>query len=279
MMKQTTHSPGSASRSTQLATLAALVAVISLFTGISLSVISFNHNNRMAYSCWNHAISELGFPYASPMTWVFNGTVAISGLLFLPILYVLGMNLRMRSGYVAVGFGFVTFLALSAVGIFGLKQDLLHSQYVFSRYFRIHMALSGVFFLGWLATIATFTIAFCGRWKDSISRLMAIVGILSCLVFPTAMIASAYSHPTETALQQDLKDPAFRARLAAPTSAPILSPWLDSHRPHFWWQTFMEWCFAWSALLWFGTAIAFLWTKRREPVEYTSSASLPQRDR
>jgi len=275
MTKQTTRSLGSVSRSTWFATLAALVAVVSLFTGISLSVISFNHNNLMAYSCSNHAISELGFPYASPMTWVFNGAVAVGGLMFLPMLYVLGMNLRMRSGYVGVGFGFATFLALSGLGMFGLEQDFLHSQYVFIRYFRIHMALSGVFFLGWLATIAAFTIAFCGRWKESISRVMAIVGIISCLVFPTAMIVSIYSHPMETALQKDLTDPAFRARLAAPTSSPILSPWLDSHRPHFWWQAFMEWCLAWSGFLWFGTALVFLWTRPKEGVEFTPPTGCP----
>jgi hypothetical protein len=252
-------------RSIWLATLAAPLGVVLLIVGVFLSVISFDHNNANPYSCWNHVISELGFPYASPLTCVFNATVVVSSLLFLPMLYQLGTFLRTRLGYMAIGCGFVTFLALSALGVLGLRQDFLHSPYVFLRFFKIHMAIAGVFFLGWLATVTMLTIAFCGHWKDPLSRLMAIVGMVSFLVFPTAVVVSLSKHPMETALQKDLRDPGRLIQLNSPTSSPTLSPWLDSHRPSFWGQAFMEWCLAWSGLLWFCTASAFLWKKAKEP--------------
>src|ERR1700689_3130186 len=133
-------------RLTLVATVAALVSMVLWFMGISLAIISFNHSNAAPYSCWNHVISELGFPYASRLTWLFNGTLAISSLLLLPTLYTVGAYLRMRLANVAVGFGFVTCLALSSLGIFGLKQDFSHGPYVFLPFLRNHLIIADLFF-------------------------------------------------------------------------------------------------------------------------------------
>jgi hypothetical protein len=257
------HSFESMPRLTCLATIAAFISVVLWFVGISLAIISFNHNNAAPYSCWNHVISELGFPYASRLTWLFNGTLAIGGLLLLPTLWALGGYLRTRLGYVAAGFGFVTCLALSAVGMMGLKQDFLRAPYVFLRFLRMHLAVADIFFLAWLVTVTLFTVVFCRRWKDPASRPMALVGIICWLLYPTFFVVAFHANPMQAPLLKDLKDPAFRVLFNSPTSSSMLTPWLDSHRPPIWWPAALEWGLAWSMWLWYGTALIFLWLKAK----------------
>jgi hypothetical membrane protein len=250
-------------RVTMLATLAALMSAVLWFTGISLTIISFNHSNAAPYSCWNHVISELGFPYASRLTWLFNGTLAIGSLLLLPTLYAVGAYLRTRLGTVAVGFGFVTCLALSALGVFGLKQDFFRGPYTFLPFLKMHLVIADLFFLGWLVTVTLFTIIFYRRWNDPASRLIVLVGILSWVLYPIFLIVALHANPMQAALMKDLKDPAMRAMFKSPTSLPILSPWLDSHRSPIWWPAALEWALAWSIWLWHGAALVFLWMKTR----------------
>ena len=250
-------------RLTLIATIAALISVVLWVTGISLAITSFNHGNAVPYSCWNHVASELGFPYASRLTWLFNGTLVIASLLLVPTLYALGAYLRTRLGYVALGFGFFTCLAVSAIGMLGLKQDYLHAPYFFLRFLTMHLAVADAFFLGWLVTVTLFTIIFCRRWKDPAARPMAVVGILCWLLYPMFFIVAFYANPTGAALVKSLKDPAFRAIIDAPSSSPILSPWLDCHRPPIWWPAALEWMLAWSLLLWHGLALVFLWMKTK----------------
>ena len=258
-------------RLTLLATFAALIALVLWLTGISLAVVSFNHSNAAPYYCCNHVISELGFPFASPLTWLFNGTLAIAGLMLLPISYALGAHLRTRLGYVAAGFGILTCLAISGIGMLGLKQDFLHSSYVFMSFLKIHLAVADVFFLGWFLTVTLFTINFCRRWSDSVSRLMAFAGFINWPFYPALFAVAIYANPMQTPLLKDLKDPALRAMFFIPTSSPILSPWLDSHRPHIWWPAALEWGLAWSVLLWHGIALIFLWKKTKGAAKHSAT--------
>jgi len=250
-------------RLTLLATFAAFIGVVLWLTSIHFAVVSFNHNNTVPYSCWNHVASELGFPEASQLTWLFNATIAVAGLMLLPTIYALGVHLRTRLGYVAVGFGFFALLSISGVGMLGLKQDFSHSPYVFMRFIKIHLAIADAFFLGWLVTLTLFTIIFCRRWKDPVSVLMAFVGIICWLLYPVFFVVAIYANPMQAHLQKDLKDPTFRAMLDSPTSSSILSPWLDSYRPHIWWPAALEWSLFWSVLLWHGVALIFLWMKTK----------------
>jgi hypothetical protein len=252
---------------TWLAIIAALISVVLWVTGISLAIVSFNHSNTVSYSCWNHVISELGFPYASRLTWVFNGTVAVGSLLLLPTLYALGAQVQTRLGTVARGFGFVTCLAVSLVGMLGLKQDFLHGPYIFMRFLKIHLAISDVFFLGWLVAVTLFTIVFYRLWKDPAAWFMVVAGIISWLLYPLFLIVAIYANPMQAPLLKDLKDPAFRILLDSPTSSPFLTQWLDSHRPPIWWPAVLEWGLAWSMWLWFGAAVVFLWVKMRGMAE------------
>jgi hypothetical protein len=125
---------------------------------------------------------------------------------------------------------------------------------------------AGMLFGGWLVALTLFTIVFCRRWKDPASRFMAVVGIICWLAFPVTLFVLIHTNPSWAIIKQDLHDPAFRAVLEAPTSAPVLSPWLDSHRPRVWWATVFVMGLAAAVLLWLGLALIFLWMKtRREP--------------
>jgi hypothetical protein len=253
-------------RLTLLATISAVVGVAILFAGVSLAIVSFNHSNAMPYSCWNHFISELGFPGASQWTWLFNGTLVISSLLLLPALYALGKHLNTRLGYVAAGFGYAACLGACCLGLQGLNQDFSQTPYIFLRFLIIHVMFAAMFWDGCLVALTLFTIAFCRRWKDSASRFMALVGIICWLAYLATHFALIYANLLWAIIKKDLQDPAFRAVLKAPTSTPIWLPWLDSHRPRLWWPTVFEWGLASSVLLWLGLALIFLWMKtRREP--------------
>lgn len=237
-------------RLTWLATIAVLISAVLWVIGISLAIISFNRSNTVPYSCWNHVISELGFPYASRLTWVFNGTVAIGGLLLLPTLYALGAQLRTRLGTMAVGFGYVACLSVSAVGMMGLKQDFSHAPYIFLRFLKVHLAISDVFFLGWLVTVTLFTVVFYRRWEDPAARFMVVTGMISWSLYPVFLLVAIYANPMQAPLLKSLRDPAFRAIIEAPTSSAVLSPWLDCHRPRFIGRRF--WSGAWSGRCGFG---------------------------
>jgi hypothetical protein len=246
-------------RSIPLATSAFFIGVVLWFTGIPLATVSFDHHNAVPYSCWNHTISEFGFPFVSPLTWVYNGTLAIGSLMFLPTVYGVSARLGSRLAYVAGGTGFVACVALCGIGIFGLNQDVRRTPYVFVEFLRIHMTLANVFFLGCAVTVTLFTVAFCRRWKYPASRMMALVGIFGCFVYAAALTVVFHPNPTQVALLGDLRNPAFRALINSPSSASILTPWLDMHRPHIWWLAGMEWLWASSILLWLSAALAFLW--------------------
>jgi hypothetical protein len=215
-------------------------------------------------------ISELGFPFASPLTWVFNGAVAIASLTVLSVLHAVSAHLHTRLGYVAAGFGYAACLALSGMGVFGLRQDILRSPYLFIPFLRIHLALAGAFFWGWVVAVLLFTIIFSRRWKDSASRAMAIGGIICTLLYPAFVLSAICPDGMQLGLSKDFKTPAFRGILNSPSSAPLLSQWLDMHRPHIWRQAAFEWIWSWSILLWLGMALVFLWMKARETVERSS---------
>jgi hypothetical membrane protein len=253
-------------RLTLLATIAAVVAVAMLFAGVSLAIVSFNHSNAKPYFCWNHFISELGFPGASQRTWLFNGTMVISSLLLLPAVYALSKHLNTRLGYVAAGFGYAACLGACCLGLQGLNQDFSRTPYIFLRFLIIHSVFAAMLWDGCLVALTLFTIVFCRRWKDPASRFMVLVGTICWLAYLAIHFAAIYTNPTWAIIKKDLQDPAFRAVFKASTCAPILSPWLDSHRPRVWWATVFQWGLASSVLLWLGLALVFLWMKtRREP--------------
>jgi len=254
-----THTLNTVPRSISLATVAAFIGAVVWFAGTHIAMASFDSHQAVPYSHWNHVISELGFPFASPMTWAYNGTLAIASLTVLPILYALSGHLQTRLATIAARFGYCACVALSCVGIYGLRQDILRTPYLLTHFYRVHMAFATVFFLGWVIAVTLFAIVFSRRWQDPASRAMAIGGFVCALLYPAFAISAICGGPMQTALAADLKDPVFKTVLTSPTSGPLLTQWFDLHRPHIWWQASFEWIWAWSILFWLAMALAYLW--------------------
>jgi hypothetical membrane protein len=251
-------------RPTLLATVSAMIGAVVWFAGTHIAMVSFDRHQAIPYSHWNHVISELGFPFASPMTWMYNGALAIAGLMVLPIVYAISSHLQTRLGTIAARFGYCACVALSCVGIYGLRQDIFRAPYVLTPFYRVHMAFATVFFLGWVVAVTLFAIVFSRHWQDPASRAMAIGGFLCALFYPAFAISAIYPGPMQRALAADVRDPVFRTVLISPTSGPLLTQWFDLHRPHIWWQAAFEWIWAWSILLWLAMALAYLWMKGLE---------------
>jgi hypothetical protein len=244
---------------TRLAGFSALIGALLWFVGNSLAIASFNQSNAVPYSIWNHTISELGFPRASSTTWLFNATEVLVGLMLLPTYEALRRALSRRFGSIAAVCGFVTWLTLSAVGILGLKYDLVRTPYRPLPFLMRHNEVAAVFFLGWLATVALFTNIFIRRWRDPYCRLVASAGIACLLLPPIFLWVAVYADPMQASLKSDLREAAIWNGLVSPTSTAVLSPWWDSHRPRIWWPAVLEWSLAGSIFLWHGTALLFLW--------------------
>jgi len=248
-------------RQTLVGTLATLVGGVLWFTGISVAIVSFNHHQPFPYSVWNHTFSELGLPFASPLTWVFNGTVTITSLIVPFILCAVSAHLKTRLGNIAAGFGATACVALCCMGIFGLKQDMSRSPYLLLPFMSTHNALAGMFFLGWAVSVLLFALAFKRHWKDVASRIMTVAGVVCALLCPTFFLSAIYPSAVGRSLLQDFEEPAFRTVLTSPSSAPLLTQWWDRHRPHFWWPTTLESILICSVLVWLAMAMVFLWSK------------------
>jgi hypothetical protein len=188
-----------------------------------------------------------------------------------PTFYTLGKHLDTRLGYVAAGFGYAACLGACSIGLQGLNQDFSQTPYIFKRFLIIHAVFSGILWGCCLVALMLFTIIFCRRSKHPASRFMALV-VICWLGYLAIHFTLINANQMWAIIKKDLQNPAFRAMLKAPTSAPILSPWLDSHRPRIWWPTVFEWGLALSVLLWLGLALIFLWmkTRRGPPTPNTS---------
>lgn len=228
-----------------------LTGLVLLLGGLSSAMAAFNQNAALLpYSCWNHPISELGFPYASARTWMFNGGLAIGGLMFLPLYHALGALAPGGLGRAARVCGFLGGLSLSGLGMLGLREDVLQGPYSFVWFLGLHMVLAFVFFLACTAGITLFAIHFHRGGKAPWSRRMALAGMACALVYLTFLVVAVWPNPTHAALAKDLK-----ALLEAPpTTSPLLSLWFDSHRPPVLWPAVLEWLWAGVALIWHGIA-------------------------
>jgi hypothetical protein len=221
----------------QLAIMTAFAGAIFLFTGTFAAVISYNNLNTVPYSFANHFVSELGWTKASRTAWLFNWSLVVGAIAFLPMMIALGLHIRTRLGYVAVGFGLCAMLAASCIGVLPMGS------------LRPHLWAALIFFLAWFLTTLLFTLAFCPYWNPKPSRSMVIAGMLCglfCLaffVFPKDSLAMAIRHVGSGKWQ----------------------------RPHIWWLAVMEWCVVLSSCLWASTAAWLLWRNRHSQIKQHES--------
>ncbi|MGD0812794.1 MAG: hypothetical protein ABSA83_04265 [Verrucomicrobiota bacterium] len=240
---------------TRLANVSVPAGMMVIALGIAVGTIGFDQNHSLQpYSFWNHATSELGFPFTSPVTWFFNSAVAISALLFVPSSLALLAHWRSRLALLAAFFGCAGSVALCGLGLFGLRQDLLHTAYSFGRFYPIHMAFADAFFGFWTLSIALFTLVLIRLDRASRFDPLVLNGTLCCLVFGAFLAAAIHPNLPYAMLRRD-----FRHMLdSPPTTAPLLSRWLDSQRPPIFWLTAFEWLWVACAMCWHGFVLRFL---------------------
>lgn len=212
----------------QWAIIAALTGAVLLFAGTVTTVVAYREGMAEGYSVANHFVSELGWVKVSRTAWLFNGSLAVGVLAFLPAVIALGRHLQTRLGCAATGFGACAIFAGSSIGL--VPMDNL----------KPHLGVALLFFVAWFLTTLTFTAAFWPRWSPRPSRAMVVAGTLCCLL---DLIFLALPKASLIKALQDLDAGRFQ-------------------RPRIWWLTVAEWCVVLSAFLWALTAISVLWRSR-----------------
>jgi len=77
------------------ALLAALAGALVLCAGTLAAVISYNNINTVPYAFTRHFVSELGWTAASRTAWLFNGSLVVGTMAFLPMMIALGRTTQL----------------------------------------------------------------------------------------------------------------------------------------------------------------------------------------
>ena len=180
-----------------------------------------------SFSLLNHFISELGEVGVSPGARIFNTTLIVGGLLFLPFIFGLGLALGSLLGGLGTLAGLVAGLALAAVGIFPMNDSENHSRAALL-YFRAGLGM--VIFLG-------LAILFQPAGRTAIPMAANLLSLLAAVCYATYLLL------VRTKPQED--------------SAGELEPESSPDRPRFWLLPTVEWGIFFSTILWlFGMALA-----------------------
>lgn len=206
------------------AAVAALTGKIVLLAGIGASAIAYGELNSEPYSLSNHFISELGWVHRSPRAQWFNWSAIVFCSLGLPIIFLMGIQIRTLLGYVSLLCGASMLLSGIAVALFPMD------------YMGAHIRAAGAFFLTYFLTVTLFTISIWLCKRKSELRIMLPVGVLcifvalSFLVLPKGSISRA------------------------------LRNFEEFQRPDVWWLAVLEWGVLFSGLLW-GAVATFVLCK------------------
>ena len=99
------------------AVTSAVLGVVTVVTGLSLGIIAYDNSNTVTYSLLNHFVSELGWAKMSSGAWIFNLSIAIAGVMFIPLLWEMGRHLGTRLGWVTTAIGIGTAVTGSLIGM------------------------------------------------------------------------------------------------------------------------------------------------------------------
>lgn len=142
-----------------------------LLAGVGVPALAYVGRAGEAYSPLNHFVSELGEVGVSPLAWMFNGSLVVSGVLMALFLLGMGFHLRSRLGWAAALAGVVAGLGTSAVGLIPMND--LHP----------HLRAAFTFFDGGLVTVALFTAAVLRDRRRRLPRWLAWPGAATGLAF------------------------------------------------------------------------------------------------
>ena len=103
---------------TKWTSIGGVIGSIIIIIGAFISMLFFEGWEKEAFSPLNHFVSELGNINKSTKGGVFNTSVVIGGILFLPFIWGLGRHLNTPLGYFATLIGLITAFSLIGVGWF-----------------------------------------------------------------------------------------------------------------------------------------------------------------
>jgi len=128
-----------------------LVGLAILAFGVIVPGIVYVGRAGEPYSPLNHFISELGEVGVSPLAWVFNASMVVSGSVLGLLLAALGWLIPSRAGRAAGTFGGVAGAAVVGIGLVPMNDLMPHLRWAF------------LFFWSGLACVALFAVAL---WRD-----------------------------------------------------------------------------------------------------------------
>ena len=211
------------------AALTAIAGVLIMTAGWILAIAGYNQSHPAAYSPLNHFVSELGWVRASAGAWLFNRSLSVGVLLFIPLIWAVGRHLGTRLGRAAAAVGIATALSGSAVGFLPLDRLAPHLMAACCYFW-------GLLFMGLLFTLAFRFSARRARAKWPMLASLAV--FLLCTLF--------LAYPKDSVVHAIRNTRTFQ-------------------RPPVWHLAVMEWSVVLATNLWVLTTAAYLSARRETP--------------
>ena len=204
-----------------------LAASLVLLFAILVTGLTYRGSKGQRYSILNHFISELGEVGVSRLALVFNTAMVLAGILFLPLMVGLGMQLHSVWGYLGMAAGLVAGVACVFVGVFPMNN------------IKPHATAAMTYFRSGLLTVLLFSIAVLAQPTGGrvIPLSISFIGFLTMVTYAVFLVIVApprkQDHPAGESLEVNAKKP----------------------RPRFWKVPFWEWLVFLSTILWFSAMI------------------------
>lgn len=168
-----------------------IIGAASVILGAVTAAVVYRGRLGERYSLLNHYISELGEQCISRLAWAFNLGLVLCGLSLLPVCLGLGLSIPGVWSKLGMGFGIITALSVSLVGLFPMNKLKGHV-----------IAAFGYFYSG-LVTVILFTIAitFQKGTPPVLPRLFSLAGVPAILAYAIFLVyAQVNSTTPEVAL-------------------------------------------------------------------------------
>lgn len=194
-----------------------------ILMGCLITAIPYRGRSAEKYSLLNHFISELGEIGVSRLAVVFNASMIIGGLLFLPFITGLGITLGTWWAYIGMAAGLLAAASSVFVGIYSMDR------------LEPHRRAAMTFFRSGLMTVLFFTTAVFVQPADSrvIPLAVNIFGILAIVSYAAFLVI--VSQKTNKKGEENY----------------LLDPSEKKERPRFWRTPFLEWMLFFSTMAWF----------------------------
>jgi hypothetical membrane protein len=210
--------------------IAGLVALVTIFFGIPLSIRGFSGMVQDRYSLRNHFISELGDPRFAPHKTLFNASLMIGGVAFAPFIIALAMILPPVWSIIIGVNGIFCSVSAFLVGVFPEPRE------------KLHLVVASCFFMGLAVLLLLLSIAYFLH-QLTVFPGWVIVPTICALVVAAVFVVDTVSLPKWEA-----------AITTRPwESDPVHRP---NGRPAFWRNPFLEWCSIIALGVWLAIIIA-----------------------